>query len=246
MIEATADLKTADGVMAVRTFRPGEGTRHPAVLFYMDGPGVREALAGMARRIASNGYLVLLPDLYYRSGPHAPFDGATVFTDPSERARVVALIKEVTPARATSDTAALLEWLKTDAAGNPAKVGTVGYCMGGGPALRAAGTFPDRVAAAASYHGGRLATDTPDSPHVVASSARGRLYVGYAENDASFPEDQRQRLEQALTRAGMSYTIERYHAPHGFAVPDLPAYDETAAARHWTTLLALFRDALAD
>jgi carboxymethylenebutenolidase len=115
--------------------------------------------------------------------------------------------------------------------------------MGGGYALRAAGTFADRVVAAASYHGGHLATDAPDSPHVVAAKAAGRLYIGYAEHDHSFPEAQRATLEAALTAAGVRYAIELYHAAHGFAVPDHLVYDEQAAARHWVTLLALFRDA---
>ncbi|MGE0706011.1 MAG: dienelactone hydrolase family protein [Vicinamibacterales bacterium] len=244
MTEATVDLKTADGVMTTRTFQPGDAESYPAVVFYMDGLGVRDALVDMARRLASNGYYVVLPNLFYRSGSYAPFDGASVFSDPAERERIMGLIKEVTPARVTSDTAVLLDWLKTDAGVGISKIGTVGYCMGGGHAISAAGAFPDRVAAAASYHGGRLATDAPDSPHVVASRARGRIYIGHAENDNSFPDAQRQRLEAAFTQAHVSYSIELYHAAHGFAIPDLPVYDANAADRHWETMLALFRESL--
>lgn len=244
LTEATVELKTPDDVMDTRTFRLADGARHPGVIFYMDGLGVRDALAGMARRIASEGYCVLLPNLFYRSGPYAPFDAATAFGNPPERARVMALMKEVTPPRAMADTAVLLDWMKKDPGIDASKVGTVGYCMGGGLALSAAGVFPEHVVAAASYHGGRLATDAPDSPHVLASRARGRLYIGYAESDGSFPEAQRQRLEEALTQAGVSHTIERYHAAHGFAVPDFTVYDAAAADRHWETLLALFRESL--
>jgi len=240
MTESTIDLPTADGAMATRTFVPEGGPPFPVVLFYMDGLGVREALVGMARRIAAEGYAVVLPNLFHRSGPYAPFHGPTAFGDAAERERLLALIKEVTPARALADTAAVMDWIGAQPAFARAKVGTVGYCMGGGPALAAAGAFPDRVAAAASYHGGRLATEAPDSPHVLAARAKGRLYIGYAENDASFPEGQRQRLEEALRTAGVTYTMELYHAAHGFAVPDLPPYDREAAERHWRTLLDLF------
>jgi len=242
--ESTIELPTADGVMATRAFVPDTAGRFPAVIFYMDGLGVRDALVQMARRIASAGYGVVLPNLFYRSRPHAPFHGPTAFSDPAERERLMALIKEVTPARAMTDTAAVLAWIDAQPALQGARVGTVGYCMGGGPALGAAGAFPGRVAAAASYHGGRLATDAADSPHLLAARAKGRLYIGYAENDSSFPDTQRQKLEDALTQARVSYAIERYHAAHGFAVPDLPPYDEEAARRHWDTLLDLFATTL--
>ena len=243
MIETTIDLATPDGVMATRTLDPGGG-RHPAVIFFMDGVGIRETLFVMARRLASHGYFVALPDLYHRAGGYAPFTGATVFKDPAERERVKALIAEVTPPRVAVDTRAVLDWLDRAPAADAARIGAVGYCMGGGPALSAAGRFPDRVAVAASYHGGRLATDHPESPHVVAARARGRIYIGYAENDASFPEEQRQRLETGLTSAGARFTMELYQAAHGFAVPDLPAYNQAAADRHWETLFALLGEAL--
>ncbi len=231
--------------MATRTVHPGPGKAYPAVIVFMDGVGIRDTLIEMARRLASHGYYVALPNLFYRAGAYAPFDGATVFSNAAERERVRGLMKEVTPARVMSDTSAVLELLEDEAAADARKLGTVGYCMGGGPALSAAGRFPDRILAAASYHGGNLATDAPDSPHVLASRARGRLYIGYAENDPTFPDAQRQRLETALTNGGVSYTIEPYKAAHGFAVPDLPAYNQDAADRHWRTVLELFRGALA-
>ena len=225
--------------MVTRTFSPPTSKPAALVVFYMDAFGVRDALAAMARRLADNGYVVALPDLFHRVAPVAPFDVATAFSTPAERDRVMALIHGLSHAGVMSDTNTVIEHLAAD--GGP--VCTVGYCMGGGYALRAAGTFPDRVVAAASYHGGNLATAAPDSPHVVASRAKGRLYIGYADNDRSFPDDQRDTLDAALTAAGVAHTIERYHARHGFAVPDHAVYDEQAAARHWETLLALFRDA---
>jgi carboxymethylenebutenolidase len=245
VVAATVPVQTPEGVMATRTFHPGPGKAYPAVIFFMDGVGIRNTLIEMARRLASHGYYVALPNLSYRSGAYAPFDGATVFSNAAERERLRGLMKEVTPARVMSDTSAILELLEDEAAADARKLGTVGYCMGGGPAISAAGRFPDRILAAASYHGGNLATDAPDSPHVLASRARGRLYIGYAENDPTFPEAQRQRLETALTNGRVSYTIEPYKAAHGFAVPDLPAYNQDAADRHWRTMLELFRGALA-
>ena len=243
MREATLTVITRDGAMAARTFHPDAAARLPVVVFYMDAFGLRGALSEMARRLAGNGYFVAMPDLFHRAAPVEPFDVATAFSTPMERERLMALIRGLSADGVASDTAALLTHVASDPAADTTVVCTVGYCMGGGYALRAAGTFADRVVAAASYHGGHLATDAPDSPHVVASRAKGRVYVGYAENDQSFPEAQRATLEATLTAAGVRHTIERYHARHGFAVPDHAVYDEAAAARHWDTLLTLFGEA---
>lgn len=242
--EGVLDVRTPDGMMATLTFHPGPGKAYPVVIFYMDGLGVRDVLVEMARRIAAAGYFVVLPNLFYRSGPYAPFDGATVFGNADERTRIMGLIKEVTTARVMADTAALLDVLANEPSADTREVGTVGYCMGGGPAIGAAGTFPDRVRAAASYHGGHLATDAPDSPHLLASRATGRIYVGYAENDASFPATQLERLEGALSAGHVPFATELYHAGHGFAVRDLPPYSQEAADRHWETMLDLFRQTL--
>jgi carboxymethylenebutenolidase len=243
MRESQIDIVTRDGTMQTRMFDPEQGERAPLVVFYMDAFGVRESLAGMARRIAAAGYVVALPNLFYRVGPVAPFDVATAFSVPAERDRIMGLMRGLTPAGVASDTAAVFAHVESAPGANASLVCTVGYCMGGGYALRAAGTFPARVVAAASYHGGHLATDAADSPHVIAARARGRLYIGYAEHDHSFPDAQRRRLEDALNAAHVTYAIEAYHAAHGFAVPDHAVYDERAAARHWETLLALFADA---
>lgn len=119
-------------------------------------------------------------------------------------------------------------------------VGTVGYCMGGALALRTAAHAPDRVAAAASFHGGRLATDDPDSPHLFLDRVTAEVYVGHADNDASMPPEQRDRLAEALTKAGVAYRAELYEgAVHGFTMADTAAYDEAAAERHWERLLDL-------
>ena len=160
--------------MPASTRRSGAGP-WPAVIMYTDAGGVRPTFHEMAQRLADLGYAVLLPNPYYRLGEIAPFDFHTVFTDADERTRLMSLVASVTKELATRDTGAQLAFL----AGQPevlgTRVGTTGYCMGGGMSLNAAGRFPDRVAAAASFHGGPLATDAPDSPHLLAGSMRRRV-----------------------------------------------------------------------
>ena len=240
MIEATIQLKTADGVMPTRSYHPDGTGPYPTVIFYMDGVAIRHTLFDMARHLASHGYYVVLPDLFYRSGPYREFDGATVFSDPDERARVMGLITSVTQAGLAIDTQAIIDHLDASSMADSTTVGTLGYCMGGSAALAAAGHHPDCVRAVAIYHGGRLATDAPDSPHLLAPHMRASVYVGYAENDKGFDESQRALLDRTLTDADVEHTIELYHAAHGFTMADLPVYDKTEAERHWTTMLELF------
>jgi carboxymethylenebutenolidase len=122
----------------------------------------------------------------------------------------------------------------------PGGIGTTGYCMGGLMSLTAAGTYPDRILATASYHGGRLASDAPDSPHLLAPKIKSRVYIAGAIEDQSFPDAMKERLEQALTTAGVDHKIETYQARHGWVLRDTPVYDAAACERHWETLLALF------
>jgi carboxymethylenebutenolidase len=186
------------------------------------------------------GYVSFLPEMYYRQGPYEPFNIETAFTDPEERDRLMTLARSVSRAMVASDAGAFVEFLsdRPEVAGT--KVGTTGYCMGGGMSLTAAASHPDRIVGAASFHGGQLASDAPDSPHRLVGRIRGRVYVAAAENDDSFPPEQAELLEDALTEAGVDHTIETYAAHHGFAVPDNPTYDLDAAARHWRALTDLF------
>jgi carboxymethylenebutenolidase len=212
---------------------------------FMDAGGVRPALIDMAQHLADLGYVSLLPEMYYRQGPYEPFRLETAFSDPAERSRLLAMASSVTKAMVASDTEAFLDFLlsRPEVAGT--KVGTTGYCMGGGLSLISAGSHPDRIAAAASFHGGRLATDEPDSPHRIVGRITGRVYVAAAENDGSFPPGQAAILEKALTDAGVDHKLEVYPALHGFAVPDNPTYDASAASRHWDALAELFQATLA-
>jgi len=234
-------IDTRDGACRGFVYRPAGGSPWPAVLVFMDGIGIRPAMLAVGERLAVHGYFVLLPDLFYRSGPYAPMNPHTVFTDPEQRRVLMEkFFALATPANVMSDTSAFLLWLAAQPDVRPGRIGTTGYCLGGLMSLTAAGTFPDRIAATASYHGGRLATDAPDSPHLLAPKMRSRVYVAGAIEDQSFPDEMKQRLERALTEAGVDHTIETYPARHGWVLSDTPAYDPAAAERHWQTLLALF------
>jgi carboxymethylenebutenolidase len=241
MIQRRTSIQTEDGSCPAHVFRPDGAEPCPAVLFYMDGIGIRPALFQMAERMAGAGYHVLLPDLFYRAGPYEPMDAKTLFSDPAKRTELFSrFMSGATVANVMRDTRAFLAELAADPGVHPPKIGTTGYCMGGRLSLSAAGHFPERIAAAASYHGGNLATDAPDSPHLLAPRMKARVYIGGATGDASFPEEQKARLERALTDAGVEHVIETYPARHGWVPSDTAAHDPAAAERHWQTLLELF------
>ena len=234
------EIKTRDGVCPSYVYRPTGTGPWPAVLVYMDGLAIRPALLELGERLATSGYFVLLPDLFYRSGPYAPMDPKRVFSDPEMRKVLMEkYIAHATQANIMSDTVAFLDYLAKEPDVKPGGIGVTGYCMGGMMSVTAAGTFPDRIVAAASYHGGRLATDAPDSPHLLAPKMKARVYVAGATDDQGFPDDMKARLEEALTKAGVDHTIETYPAKHGWLFRDTPVYDEAVCERHWTTLGAL-------
>jgi len=238
-------LKTAEGNCDCYTYTgPGDAPA-PAIIFYMDGLGIRPELRAMAQRLASNGYFVLLPNLYYRAGDYPPFDMATMMTDESQRNRMMSLVQSVTNGRIMSDTTAFLDFLSHEPKVKGTKLGCVGYCMGGPLVLSAAGTFPDRVAAGASIHGANLANDRPDSPHLLAPKMRGKIYLGVAEIDPWLTPGETDRITAALQAAGTRHTVEIYPGvQHGFASNGTPMYDRDAAERHWERILALFRETL--
>ena len=242
---AKIDITTEDGLCPAHVFRPAGAGPWPAVVFYMDGIGIRPALFEMAKRLAAHGYYVILPDLYYRVGPYEPMDAKRVFTDPALRQELMQkYLGKVNQATAMRDTRAVLAFLASQPDVAQGKLGATGYCMGGGFALAAAGHFPERFAAVAAYHPANLATDAPDSPHLLAPKIQAKVYVGRASEDASFPEAMHARLETALTEAGVAHTIELYPARHGWVPSDTPVHDAAAAERHWQTLFALLDGAL--
>jgi carboxymethylenebutenolidase len=243
MPHSTITLDTADGRCPVHVYHPDGDGPWPAAIVYMDGIGMRPAVMEIAQRLAlEGGCFVMLPDLFYRIG-FTGDDGKRMFASPDG----IATWKEtILPAASSEnvmrDTEALLAHLDTHAmVRRDGGIGVTGYCMGGRLALHAAGHFGDRIAAAASYHGGGLATDAPDSPHRLADRMRARIYVAGAIEDRGFDDAQKARLEQALTDAGVEHLIETYNARHGWVPADTAAHDPVEAEHHWRTLLALFR-----
>lgn len=237
-------IRTLDGVADAWAYRPEGAAKTPAVLFYHDAGAVRPSMHAMAARLAGLGYFVLLPNLFYRAGEFAPFDVKTIFSVPEERARLMALVKALDGGAAMRDAGAYLDAIAAHAGARPGKVGVMGYCLGGRLAFTTAGAYPDRIGAAASFHGGHLVTGEPDSPHLAADKIKAELYFGVADEDGSCTPEHQGILASTLGAAHVAYQIELYRAPHGFAVPDTPVYDEAAAERHWARLAELFASAL--
>ena len=238
-------IATADGSCAAHLFTPAAGDGGPAILFYMDAGGIRPAVLDMAQRLADAGYVVLLPDLFYRYGPYGPFDPVEVFKG-DFRAVLGPLMATTGNGTAAEDTGAFLAYLDTRDEVRGRELGAVGFCMGGGMAIAAAGTHPDRFAAVVSFHGGNLATDAPDSPSRYAPALEAELYIAAAENDGSYPAEMADRLEQVLDAANVRYRSETYPAAHGWMMPDFPVYDEAQAERGWVAMLAFFDRTLRD
>ena len=236
-------IQARDGGCPADVLTPAGNGRWPAVIFYMDAGGIRPAVLEMAQRLANAGYVVLLPDLFYRFGPYGPLVPAEVFKG-DVRAILGPLMTTTGNDKAAEDTEAFLAYLNTRGDIEGGKVGAVGFCMGGGMAIAAAGAYPDRFAAVASFHGGNLATDAPTSPHLLAPKLKAEVYIAAAENDGSYPPEMAERFETALGDAGVLYRADTYPAAHGWMKPDFPVYDRAAAERGWTEMLTLFERTL--
>lgn len=240
----TVDIPTPDGTADAYWVHPEGPDPFPAVLFYMDAFGVRPHLRTMADRLASEGYAVLVPNVFHRQGAAPVFD-LPDFIDMSSRPGIFEQIGPamgaLTPERTVSDAGAYLGWLADSPVTKEGPVGITGYCMGARLALITAGSYPDRVAAVGGFHGGQLATDAPDSPHLFADRVRAEVYFGHADQDHSLPQEQIDRLEEALTKAGVTHRCEVYTgAGHGYTQADTSAYDAEATERHWAALTDLF------
>ena len=246
MARTPVEIRTDDGICPASVFRAsGSAGPWPGVIFYMDGVGIRPVLFEMAQRLANEGFLVLLPDLFYRMGPYEPVDAKALFSDPEKRAAHAKYFASFDKTKATSDTKAFLHFLdaEEDLAGQ--KLGAVGYCMGGGIALTAAARYPERFAAAASFHGASLATDADDSPHKLAIRIKAKVLVAGADKDNGFPPEQAALLASAFKDAGVDHRVEIWEgAAHGWTMRDFPIYNEAAAERHFHELVALFKETL--
>ena len=237
MLRADIEIESADGMIGTYVVRPeGKGT-FPVVLFLMDTPGKRQLLHQMADRIASNGYYVMLPNLYYRAAPSFELD----FSSKESFQKMVELTGFVGNHLIARDAGVLLAHAASDPAADAGRVGCVGYCMSGPFSIWVAAEYPEQVKAAASFYGVRLHVDASDSPHTRLGEIQGELYVGAAEDDEYVPLDMVDRLEAAMQAAGVRGRVERYWGTrHGFAFDDRPAYDRQADERHWAALLDLF------
>ncbi len=243
MIERDVDIATADGAMNSFVVHPEEGGPFPVVLFFMDAPGKREELHDMARRLASVGYFVVLPNLYYRRVSEYFLKERTELA----LAEMFAHMATLDPATTATDTLALLEYVDTQPEADSRRLGAVGYCMSGPIVMWAAAAFPERFRVIASIHGANMATDKADSPHRIAARVRCESYFACAEIDKWAPPAEIMKLQGALEAAGTPHRIEWYPAvEHGFVFPlRAGVYDRTAAERHWERLFSLFARRLA-
>lgn len=239
------DIATSDGLCDAYLAYPDGAGPFPAVLFYMDAIGFRPTVHRMADRLASNGYAVLLPNLFYRRVRGQPWSIQDVFK-PENRPKLMEYVRSLTPELILKDAGAFLGFLSARPEVNTAaKVGLTGYCMGGVMAVRTAAHYPDRIGAAACFHGARLATDAPDSPHLVLGNIGAELYFGHADKDEHMTAADIARLDDALVAAGVRFTSEVYTgALHGYTMADGPVYNEQATEKHWRSLLELFSRSL--
>ena len=234
MIERQIDIDTGQGAMGCFIdIRAREGP-FPVVLFFMDAPAIREELRDMARRIATVGYYVMLPNLYYRSRVNELAGVA--------RETMMALMESLTIAKVMDDAAVLIAFANADPAAADGPIGAIGYCMSGQFAVNAAARWPQRIAAAASLYGVRLVTEAPDKSTQGSRQGQRRALFACAETDAWAPLTMVELLAETLEADGVNAEVEVYPGvQHGFAFPQRAVYDKPAAERHWERLFALFR-----
>ena len=236
MKEENVDVQTPDGAMDCFFAYPEGDGPHPAVIVYMDVPGIREELRNFARRIAENGYVGVLPDLYYREG-RVRFD---LSKGQEELKKMFAVGSQLSNAMIMRDTEGLLAHFNAHPAISE-NVGTIGYCMSGQFVLSAAGTFPDQIKATASLYGTRMVTDKEDSPHKLIPKVTGELYLGFASQDHFVEDFVIPTLTADLDAAGTTYELVIHeNTDHGFCFPERPDYVEHAAEQVWETVFALY------
>lgn len=241
MIETRELIATRDGTLEAYGFRPETGEPFPAVILYMDAPGIREELFEFCRRIAGHGCFALLPDMYYRLGK-LRFEMKDLVEGSPGRARMFEAMQSLTNELVMSDTRGMLQHLAALPHVKPGPKGCIGYCMSGQYVVSAAGTFPDDFAAAASLYGVGMATDKPDSPHLLAKHIKGALYIGLAAEDPWVPEQAVRDLKAELDAHGVTYHLETWpNTRHGFCFPKRPAYVEDAAERVWEIVFDLYQ-----
>ena len=254
VVETDVDVKTQDGTCDAAFIHPASGS-HPGVLLWPDAFGLRPSMREMAKRLAAEGYSVLVPNPFYRVSK-APFTDASTFnfSNPADAAKLAPLMASVNaPGNGEKDATAYVAFLDAQKQVDKSKkIGTQGYCMGGPLVVKTAAVLPDRIGAGGSFHGGNLVTDKPDSPHLLASKIKARMYFGIASNDDKRQPDAKDKLKASFAAANIPTEIEVYStALHGWCVPDMPKQDGTPlynkpdAERAWAKLLALFNAGIA-
>jgi carboxymethylenebutenolidase len=255
VVEANVEVKTPDGVCDAAFIHPRTGS-HPGVLIWPDAFGLRPSMRDIGKRIAAEGYSVLVPNPFYRLAKAPVIQDPTSFSfqNPTDMAKLQPLMASINAAGAAEkDAAAYVAFLDAQSQVNKAKkIGTQGYCMGGPLVVRTAASLPDRIGAGASFHGGGLVTNAPTSPHLLAPKIKARMYFGIASNDDMRQPDAKDKLREAFAAAKVPAEIEVYpESLHGWCVPDMPMqngkpiYNKPDAERAWTKLVALYKTALA-
>ena len=252
--ENNVQVKTPDGVCDAVFIHPTSGS-HPAVIIWPDAFGLRPSMRDIGKRIAAEGYSVLVPNPFYRvaKAPVIEDPSSFSFSNPTDRAKLTPLMGSIGAAGAAEkDVAAFITFLDTQPSVNKAKkIGTQGYCMGGPLVMRTAAAAPDRIGAGASFHGGGLVTEAPTSPHLLIPKMKARLYIGVASNDDKAQPDAKDKLREAFAAAKVPAEIEVYPSLHGWCVPDMPLqngaaiYNKPDAEKAWAKLVALYKTALA-
>ena len=244
MIQTELEIPTRDGVTEALLVRPDFTDPLPAIINLTDGLGFRPAFAEQSKRIAERGYVVLTPNIFYRVSRNPVFPFEPDFGEERSRQRFAELRAPMTTAAMERDGSAYVDFLASQPFVANGPMGVIGFCFAGKFALLAAATRPDRIAAAASFHGGGLFTDTIDSPHLVLPRVKARLYFGHATHDQGMPTEAIEKLEWALRSWGGDYQSEVYEAKHGWMIPGGRVYDETNAERGFEVMKQLFDDTL--
>lgn len=241
LAERMVRLATADGTLDAFFVHPAKG-KHPGVILWPDIAGLREAYQVMARRLAADGHAVLVLNQYYRSAPAPHFAAISEWRTPEGQAKLKPMIPLLTPEAIERDAKAAVQWLDGQPAVDRKRgIAAAGYCMGGPFTVRTAHAVPARVRAAASFHGGSLVTDKPDSPHQLLKATGARYLFAIARNDDARAPGDKAALREAAKAAGRPVEVEVYPADHGWCTLDAPVYDKAQADRAWDRMLALFK-----
>jgi carboxymethylenebutenolidase len=241
IMEQAVDISTLDGIADGFLYHPtGNGT-WPGVIHLVDAGGIRPSQVQMAKRLCAKGFAVLLPNVFYRTSRSPVFDFPMKMGDERTTRRFGELMSAVTPSAMERDGSAYVNFLAGQKSVKKGPVGVVGYCFTGAMALRTAAASPDKIAAAASFHGGRLFTDDADSPHTSLPRIKARLYFGHAVEDRSMPKEAIENLGSALKSWGGAYENEIYvGAYHSWTTLDSPVFNQTQADRAFQKLVELF------